>query len=342
MMNQQVDLYPLPDTFYARPVTLADLETAVSFFNTCAMNEIGRANVPPDGIRSEWTLPSFNLATNTRAVFTNDGQLIGYVEVWDNDDIPSRINVWGRVHPDYQGQGIGTHLMQWAEARAHQALPRVPADVRVCYQTSCASTYAPSHELLRSLGMTLVRHFWQMEIDLTHPPTVQLPDGLTIRSMIPDKEERAVIQAVRDSFKDHWGYVEQPFEQEFAEWQHFMHNDPDYDPSLWFVALDGEQIAGISICDLKSHEDPKMGWIGTLGVLRPWRRRGLGVALLHHSFAELYKRGQTKAALGVDASSLTGATRLYERAGMRVARQSDTYEKEIRPGRDLSTQSASP
>jgi mycothiol synthase len=40
----------------------------------------------------------------------------------------------------------------------------------------------------------------------------------------------------------------------------------------------------------------------------------------------------------VDASSLTGATRLYEKAGMRVLRQFDNYEKELRPGRDVSTQ----
>jgi mycothiol synthase len=66
------------------------------------------------------------------------------------------------------------------------------------------------------------------------------------------------------------------------------------------------------------------------------------VALLQHSFRELYARGQKKVGLGVDAASLTGATRLYERAGMHVARQYDTYEKELRPGRDLSTQTAAP
>jgi len=42
--------------------------------------------------------------------------------------------------------------------------------------------------------------------------------------------------------------------------------------------------------------------------------------------------------LGVDAGSLTGATRLYERAGMRPIRQFDTYELELRPGRDISLQ----
>jgi mycothiol synthase len=329
----------LPGNLLVRPVTMADLETAVEMFNLCALDEIGVASVPLDGIRNEWTLPKFDLAASTRAVFTPEGQIVGYVEVWDLGDLPSRIHIWGRVHPAYQGQGIGTYLMQWAENRARQAIPRVPDDIRVSYESGCNSSHEPAHQLLRSLDMTLVRHFWQMKIELAEPPEVgPPPDGIIIRSMIPQHEERAVIQAVRDSFKDHWGYVEQPFEQEFEHWQHFMNNDPDYDPALWFVALDGEEIAGISLCDFKSHEDPKMGWIGTLGVRRPWRRRGLGVALLKHSFQELYARGQKKVALGVDAASLTGATRLYERAGMHVARQYDTYEKELRPGREASTQ----
>jgi ribosomal protein S18 acetylase RimI-like enzyme len=72
-------------------------------------------------------------------------------------------------------------------------------------------------------------------------------------------------------------------------------------------------------------------------VRRPWRRQGLGLALLHHAFNEFYKRGKRKVGLGVDASSLTGATRLYERAGMHIHSQFDLYEKELRPGKELAT-----
>jgi len=45
--------------------------------------------------------------------------------------------------------------------------------------------------------------------------------------------------------------------------------------------------------------------------------------------------------LGVDAQSLTGATRLYEKAGMHSdpARQLVLYEKELRPGIEIRTQS---
>jgi ribosomal protein S18 acetylase RimI-like enzyme len=100
----------------------------------------------------------------------------------------------------------------------------------------------------------------------------------------------------------------------------------------------GDEVAAVALCRARAHEDPEMGFVNTLGVRRPWRRQGLGLALLHHAFGEFYRRGQKRVGLGVDASNLTGATRLYERAGMHVARQFDLYEKEVRPGKELSTQ----
>ncbi len=95
----------------------------------------------------------------------------------------------------------------------------------------------------------------------------------------------------------------------------------------------------MSLCHPKTAEDPEMGWVDSLGMRRPWRRRGLALVLLHHSFGEFYRRGKCKVGLEVDAQSLTGATRLYEKAGMHVDRQYANYEKELRPGGDLSTQS---
>jgi ribosomal protein S18 acetylase RimI-like enzyme len=89
---------------------------------------------------------------------------------------------------------------------------------------------------------------------------------------------------------------------------------------------------------IKTAEDPDMAWVNTLGVRRAWRNRGLGQALLLHSFGEFYRRGKRKAGLGVDATNLTGATRLYEKVGMRVYREFIQYEKVLRDGNELSTQ----
>ena len=68
-----------------------------------------------------------------------------------------------------------------------------------------------------------------------------------------------------------------------------------------------------------------------------WRKRGLGLALLRQAFAEFYRHGWTQVGLDVDSESETGATRLYERAGMRVApgHAYAVYRKELRPGTEF-------
>jgi mycothiol synthase len=81
-----------------------------------------------------------------------------------------------------------------------------------------------------------------------------------------------------------------------------------------------------------------MGWISSLGVVREWRRRGLGRALLQHAFAEFFRRGKWQVGLGVDSDNLTGATHLYRKAGMHINREFQTYELELRPGNELQTE----
>ena len=144
--------------------------------------------------------------------------------------------------------------------------------------------------------------------------------------------ERAVYEADEETFRDHWGFMPGTFE----DWSHWTFEREGFDPSLWFLAMDGAEIAGFALC---ADEKEQGGWVHVLGVRRAWRRRGIGLALLYHAFAEFYRRGIRAVYLGVDAQSLTGATRLYERAGMHVVRQYRSYEKELRAGKELSTQS---
>jgi ribosomal protein S18 acetylase RimI-like enzyme len=133
--------------------------------------------------------------------------------------------------------------------------------------------------------------------------------------------------------------VEEPFEEGLAHFKHMMTGYEGFDPSLFFLAMDGDEIAGISLCPPSAIGDGTMGWVGTLGVRRPWRKRGLGLALLRHSFGEFYRRGMHKVGLGVDAENLTGALRLYENAGMHIESAFDLFEKELRPGREISVES---
>ncbi len=290
-------------------------------------------------MRIDWQHPHFVLEDDARIVIAPGGDMVAYVDVWDPEP-HVRMYGMGRVHPRFKGRGIGTVLSNWVAGRGRQSVTRAPMEARVVLLQSVLNSDLDSQRLLRQQGYRRVRFFNRMVIEMeSPPPEPRVPNGISIRLFRRGQEEPAVVRAVRDAFQDHWGHVESPFEEELKGWLHWMDNDPDFDPSLWFVATDGGEIAGVSLCNPKSTEDPDSGWVNTLGVRRPWRRRGLALALLQHSFGEFYRRGQRRVALGVDADSLTGATRLYERAGMYVQRRYASYELELRPGADLATRS---
>ena len=69
------------------------------------------------------------------------------------------------------------------------------------------------------------------------------------------------------------------------------------------------------------------GWLASVFVRRPWRRRGLGRAVVLRSLQIFRDRGLTSAGLGVDADNPTGALGLYTGTGFVVDRRSTAYRK---------------
>jgi mycothiol synthase len=308
--------------------TADDADAVADLYNACSMDEIGVPTVTTGEVRQWWSITGFDPRTDAFVVRTPAREIIGYAEAWPlapHDHVYTDV----RVHPGHTGRGIGTHLLRLVEARAREIAARAPAGTRTVVATGINSTHEPSRRLLERHGYALTRHFWQMGIALdAEPAAPRWPDGLVVRTAVAGQDERAVWEADEEAFLDHFDHHQFPFE----DWLKFVAAPERYDPTLWFLALDGDRIAGVALCEAARPEDPECGWVSTLGVRRPWRRRGLGLALLQHSFGEFYRRGRRRAGLNVDASSLTGATRLYERAGMRVVRQRDRYEKALRAG----------
>lgn len=328
----------LPCGYTLRPPTLDDVPATVAMLNASSLDTFGTPQFTEDEFRADWQEPGFTLATDSRVVTAPDGQIVGMTDIIFRPPYV-RTFIWGRVHPNHRGLGIGTLLNQWAEARVQERIAEAPPDARVTVGCQNGSTNRAAAELLKNRGYAHVRSFYSMKIEMeTAPPPPLWPVGITVRTMIPDQEEELVYRAKDEAFQDHWGYVETPFAEGFAIWLHHLQNNSDHDPSLFFLAMDGEELAGYALCEPKITDYPDMAWVDNLGVRRPWRRRGLALALLQHVFGEFYRRGVKKVGLGVDASSLTGATRLYEKAGMQIFRQYNAYEKELRPGRDLTRQ----
>ncbi len=343
MLTQQLTIDSiesmLPESYTARGATLADLEAAVAMFNACSQALCSQEEFNAIDYRLEWEAPNLDLSNDIRLVFAPDGQLVGCMEFWDLTDPHVRYSTWGRVHPDHADRGIGTYLVRWSEERAQQSIPRAPKDARVSMTNWTNDLNWRAKPLFENCGWKLIRKSYRMAIELTEQPCDPLwPDGITLRTFVPGQDERITVKADRDSFRDHWGYVERPFEEELKQFKHFM-SKHDFDPTLWLLAMDGDRVAGICLNEPCSQDDRDMGWVSSLGVRREYRRRGLGQSFLQYSFADFYRRGKRKVGLGVDATNLTGALRLYERAGMHVARVNSIFEKELRSGVDLSTQS---
>jgi ribosomal protein S18 acetylase RimI-like enzyme len=258
---------------------------------------------PVEMVEREWTEPNFELAEDARLL---DGS---YAAVWDDRA--------GRAWLDFQGPPPD-ELFDWAEARAiAKGLPLARGGT--WDQNAAVKGAFERH------GYELIRHSYRMHIDLARVPEAPVwPDRLTVRAFRPGDEERfyAVHQ---EAFEDHWGHdVQTPYE----EWAHWFLQAPMFEPELWFVVEEDGEPAGIAIDYVREETEP-IGWVQILGVRRPWRRRGLGRALLLHAFAAFRARGLRQAGLGVDASNPTGATQLYESVGMTVSYRFDIYEKHL-------------
>ena len=262
-----------------------------------------------DDVRAFWT--DVDLERGTRLVETGDGHIVGYLELSERGAAPFFA---GWVHPDSLGQGIGRALVRLGQELAARPAERI--------RTGILAVDEAAAKLLRDEGFRAMRSFYRMAIDLeSAPPEPELPSGYVLRPFEAADAE-GFHAAVEEAFLDHWDYEPESYEH----WRKRTMDAADFDPGLWFVAVDGDEIAATLRGTGKRFGS---GWINTLGVRRAWRRRGLAAALLRASFGEFWRRGERRVQLAVDAESETGAIGLYEGVGMRIEWRADIYEKEL-------------
>jgi mycothiol synthase len=301
-----------------------DVEATTDLFNACEIAETGEPDYEVDELRGEWA--EYDLPQIVELVVAPNGVLCGSMTLTDREHVV--VEADGYVHPDHAGLGIGTFLVHRSEERAAVHVAAAPPGAAVVIRNYVNALNPDACRLLEGEGYLAVRHFWRMAISHDAPPAPpDWPNGFTVRTSVAGRDEPIVYAAVVDAFQDHWSMGPESYD----DWMRRNATD-GFDPSLWFQVGDvaSGELAAVVVC----RRYGETGWIRFLGVRRPWRRRGLGQALLRHVFGEFYRRGVTDVALGVDAENPTGATRLYERVGMSMVRRHATYEKVLRPGED--------
>lgn len=316
--------------FTMRHPTMDDVPAVTRLMIAYDLAMYGAPNSSEENLRDFWQDPDLDLQTDAWLVLAPDEQVVGEASLWHEAKV--HLHTFFYIHPDYEGTGVREYLLQVVESRATERIADAPPEARVSLFSTVTAKNAEAVQHFLHAGYTEVRHGWRMAIEMDNPPEpASWPQGIHVRTLVLGQDEHRVFEAIEEAFRDHWNYVPETFER----WEHFTVKSENFDPTLSYLAFDGEELAGV----LMSEYWLELGWIAPLAVRRPWRRKGLGIALLQHAFAEFYKRGRHKVALYVDAQSLTGATRLYERAGMHVVQEHIHFEKELRPGYELSEQS---
>jgi len=308
--------------YSSRPPAPEDAVAVAGLMAACVRADGGAEGTSVEHVLDDWH--EIDLRGEAVLVLGPDGYVAGYADVVNRAFVS--LTVYGYVHPEHRGMGIGAWLVGWGEDWARRRIRLAPEGARVLVKHYVISTNTGARRLLEDAGYEAVRGTYVMEIYLeADSPEPAWSEGLAVRTFVPGRDERAVFEAVEDAFRDVWDRPRGTFERFVA-----MTQNENFDPSLWFLATEGEEIAGAALCKTVAGE----GWVDVVGVRPPWRRRGLGLALLRHAFGEYHRRGVRRVELSVDAGSVTGAPRLYGRAGMRQKTVYVVYQKELRSGSD--------
>ena len=279
--------------------------------------------------------PDLRPEENVFVAENGDGRLaaVAGLRLFEHDDV-SGFRSWFEVHPMYRGRGLEERLLARLQQRAEERLGEVRHE-QVYFACSGHTAYVEKLRAIERAGLHEVRRFWDMvRPNLSDLPTPILTSNLVVRTMRVGEDDAEALDALNDSFSEHFGHSETTPES----FQHYVHSSL-YRPDLTVLAIDPtrERIAGFCHIVVNRGECERLGrqrgWIDILGVRREYRRQGLGEALILQGMHNLRQAGMDEAALGCDSENTTNATRLYFKTGFQVRKTTIAYDKLLRgPG----------
>jgi mycothiol synthase len=289
---------------------------------TVALTGVRLASV--EWVTTAWTAPGARLDRDFGVITDDEGAVAGYFMI-EFEPPFTTVSVIGAVALSHHNRGIGSAIIAEVERRGREL---AAGHENVTLRMGALAGEPRVAALLTAHGFREVRVFWSMTLRFDGPPPPPADvAGIDMRRLVPG-QEREVYQCAAEAFEDHWG-------DGFSSEESWLHRHVDasdsFDPELWFLAWKGERLVGLLLANAEAEEDPALGYVGLLGVRREARGRGIGEALLRHSFVTFHRLGKRGAQLVVDSESSTGANRLYERVGMTAQPRFAFWDRALLP-----------
>jgi ribosomal protein S18 acetylase RimI-like enzyme len=307
------------------PATPADAPTLSALFNVIAEADDTPERLSPETMEHE-LISAFDPLQQRTLVVRAAGEVVGYGTVYHRDSEATELRSYVGVYvaPAYRERGLEDEITGWVIRAAAEILASSVAAEKYI----CAWLYKQQEEAASRLerrGFEPVRHWWEMERLLDEDIVTSAARGIDV---IPwaDEHSMPVRLVANAAFADHWGST--PMDEE--AWRKRMLDSPGFRQDLSFVAAVGDELVGYSYNEVYEEDweaaGRSEGWIGGLGVLREWRKRGAATALLGASMNAMRAAGLDAAMIGVDSSSPSGAQHLYQAVGFRTKSRGSTWQ----------------
>ncbi|MDD5263984.1 MAG: GNAT family N-acetyltransferase [Candidatus Bipolaricaulis sp.] len=325
---------PSPFEWRLRAPTLEDFDGIVAMAAARADRLRSPTRPTREGWRRWWEGQVPTLSANHRVAVDRAGQVVGLASVNPASEPFLIVLANVSVGPDHwDHEPLWDALSAWVVERAAANVHLAPPDAEVNLMAEAVESDVPRTAALTRAGFKRTRVFFRMRIDFDGDvEAAPSPAGVEVRRIDMERELLDVARVHAEAFRDHWGHAEQSPESFAEEWRHdTIGQRTDFN----YIAVADGGVVGYVLCEDNYRGDPAIGLVSYLGVRPAWRQRGIARALLETAFQTLRAQGYAAARLGVDATSPTGALRLYEKVGMRAIEQVNRYERVLRPGIDV-------